>query len=144
MKYSKIELQCEDIMWFGVDKNGIIFECTSGGLGCVPSFVCDSKEETELLEEYFLDIPDECAEGLYDNNESDDLFQDCIILSSKGIFCYDVAVDEERIDEYRRISEPVKPLTINDLPDDIKEIMNSHKVDVDVTKDLYISVEHAY
>ena len=144
MKYSKIELQCEDIMWFGVDKNGLIFECTSGGLGCVPSFVCNSKEETELLEEFFLDVPDDFDYELYNSDESNELYQDCIILSSKGIFCYDVAVAEERIDEYKRISEPIKPLTINDLPEDIKAIMMSHKVDIDVTKDLYISVEHAY
>ena len=39
MKYTEIELQYEDIMWFGVDRNGVVFECTSGGVGCVPLFL---------------------------------------------------------------------------------------------------------
>ena len=54
MRITEIDLQCEDIMWFGIDINGVVFECTSGGIGCVPSFVCESKETTEMLEDFFL------------------------------------------------------------------------------------------
>ena len=35
MRYEIIDLQIEDIMWFGIDNNGYIFECTSGGIGKV-------------------------------------------------------------------------------------------------------------
>ena len=49
MRISIIDLQCEDIMWFGVDKNNYIFECTSAGCGNVPEFVCCSKENTNKL-----------------------------------------------------------------------------------------------
>lgn len=55
MRYSAIDLQCEDIMWFGIDTNGCILAFTSGGYGPVPEYVCRSKEETTLLENFFLE-----------------------------------------------------------------------------------------
>jgi len=44
MRYSITDLQCEDIMWFGIDQDGCIFECTSGGMGNVPEFVCQQRK----------------------------------------------------------------------------------------------------
>ena len=54
MRITAIELQCEDIMWFGIDNNNHIFECTSSGCGNVPEFVCISKENTESLLNFFM------------------------------------------------------------------------------------------
>lgn len=54
MRITAIELQCEDIMWFGIDNNNHIFECTSAGCGNVPEFVCISKENTESLLNFFM------------------------------------------------------------------------------------------
>ena len=53
MRYTIIDLQCEDILWFGLDINGNVLAFTSGGSGNVPEFVCRSKEETELLIDFF-------------------------------------------------------------------------------------------
>ena len=50
MRITEIDLQCEDIMWFGVDNQNHIFACTSAGCGNVPEFVCKSKENTTFLE----------------------------------------------------------------------------------------------
>lgn len=47
MRITEIDLQCEDIMWFGIDNH--IFECTSAGCGNVPEFVCESKKNTKIL-----------------------------------------------------------------------------------------------
>ena len=145
MKYTEIDLQCEDIMWFGVDRNGLIFECTSAGIGCVPSFVCDSREETEELVSFFLDNFQTTTQGslLFDASDNQ-LTQDCLILSGKGIFCFDVAIDEDRPNEYKRIAFPQEPIKVSDLPKKIQSILATHKVDVDVTFDAYISVPHAY
>ncbi|MBD5101435.1 MAG: hypothetical protein HDT27_01825, partial [Subdoligranulum sp.] len=53
VRYTDIDLQIWDILWFAVDKNGYIGAFTSGGSNVVPEFVCCSKEETEILENYF-------------------------------------------------------------------------------------------
>ncbi len=145
MKYSEIDLQCEDIMWFGVDKNGYVFECTSGGIGCVPAFVCESREETEHLADFFLDTLAQKTIGnlLIDDNGSP-LATDCKTLSSKGVFCFDVAVDDNRPDEYKKVSFPQDPLKVFELPDDIKRELSSHLVDLDVSQQDYIRVQHAY
>lgn len=44
MKYSEIDLQIEDIMWFAIDKQNYILAFTLGGYGNIPKFVCRSKE----------------------------------------------------------------------------------------------------
>lgn len=53
MRYTEIDLQCEEIMWFGIDNNGCIFMCATGGCGNVPEFICKSKENVGILEEFF-------------------------------------------------------------------------------------------
>ena len=144
MKFSKTDLICEDIMWFGIDKNGYIFECTSAGVGNIPAFVCKSREETDMLEEYFLNTAAKTTVGkILIKDEENDLCNDCKTLSSKGIFCYDAVIEDNHHD-YIKIAEPEEPITINDLPDEIKSIMESHKVDVDVTTEININVQHAY
>ena len=55
MKYSVIDLQVEDIMWFGIDTNGLIFACTTAGCANVPDFVCKSREINELICGFFMD-----------------------------------------------------------------------------------------
>ena len=55
MRYTEIDLQIEDIMWFGIDLNGYIFSCTTAGAANVPEFVCKSKEQTEFLADYFIE-----------------------------------------------------------------------------------------
>ena len=145
MKYSEIDLQCEDIMWFGVDNNGYIFECTSGGLGCVPSFVCESRENTESLIDYFLETLENRTTGslLIEDNDSP-LAQDCRSLVRKGVFCFDIAIDDGRPDEYKKIAEPNEPILLSDLPENIRNLMTEHLVPVDVASSMYIRVPHAY
>lgn len=143
MKYTEIELQYEDIMWFGVDRNGVVFECTSGGMGCVPLFVINSKEETIALQTFFFELlRDFCTETLYIPDNDSPLIQDCKILSRKGLYCFDVAIDEEKPELYKKISAPSTALKIFDLPSEIKAVMEKHIVDVDVASNTYISVPH--
>ncbi len=145
MKYSEIDLQCEDIMWFGIDKNGLVFECTSGGIGCVPTFVCESKENTAILEEFFLqELKDTTKGTLLTPNTDSQLSQDGLSLSNKGVFCFDVAIDDDRPNEYKKIAVPDHPILLSDLPDRIKSIMCNHIVDVDVASETFIRVAHAY
>ena len=147
MRIDILELQCDDIMWFGVDRKNHIFECTSGGVGNVPEFVCKSKEEMLILEDFFMNILKESTVEnlLCDYEYTNQLVQDCIHLARKGVFCYDIADNEEHKFTYEKITEPVNPLSYYDLPDAIQEIMRDHKIlSIDVERDDYIEVEHAY
>lgn len=146
MRISVIDLQCEDIMWFGIDKNGYIFECTSAGCGNVPEFVCKSFEEMNELVEYFIDKLEistkEKIVTKYD--EENQLVKDCIELARKGVYCYDFCEEKDHINEYKKVTEPLKPIHYNDLPQNIKDIMKDHRVDIDVNDYEYITVKHAY
>lgn len=142
MRFSKVDLQCEDIMWFGVDKNEYIFACTSGGIGNIPEFVCKSKEETERLRNFFTDsLPTKTKGQLLIPEEDTLLCQDGMNLAKKGIYCFDVSDDG---DEYVKISEPCVPLKIYELPQKIQKLMNKHFVDINISEKNTFSVEHAY
>lgn len=144
MRITAIDLQCEDIMWFGRDINNHIFECTSAGCGNVPEFVCISKENTERLLNFFMNELAEFTEEkvLIEYDDTNSLLDDCIHLSRKGIYCYDIYEDDEQ--QYIKISEPLKPLEFDSLPSDIKDILKNSSVNVSVMTDKFISVEHAY
>lgn len=145
MRISRIDLQIEDIMWFAVDKNGCVISLTSGGKGDVPEFVCRSKEETELLENFFMDLPTgfSNAELLIDRDGSL-LATGTEALAKKGIYCFDVC--SEFADDYRyyKTAYPDKALHILDLPDNIQTIMSDHIIDIDVSETDKITVKHAY
>lgn len=145
MRYSEIDLQCEDIIWFGIDSNERIFACFSGGIGCVPEFVCRSREETELLLDYFTDTQPAFTKGnlhILQNNNS--LIEDCLSFSSKGVYCFDVDTEETYGDFYRKVSHPDKELYLSDLPEKIRDIMADHAINVDVSLMDKIVVTHAY
>lgn len=145
MRYSEIDLQCEDIMWFGVDLNGKIFACVSGGIGCVPEFVCRSREESEVLLAYFTETLPVSTEGnRIGSQQSTSLIEDCLILSSKGLYCFDVDTRETYGDFYRKVSYPSKELLTSDLPGYIKDILSDHIVSVDVSTVDKLTVPHAY
>ncbi|NBI81307.1 hypothetical protein D3Z48_04280 [Clostridiaceae bacterium] len=54
VRFTDIELEYSDILWFAVDRNGYLAGFTSGGTLFVPEFVRKSKEEAELLETFFV------------------------------------------------------------------------------------------
>lgn len=129
MRYTDIDLQSTDIMWFGVDKNGDIAAFFSGGGFYVPEFVCKSIEETELLEEYFLEeLVPSTQYTLYVEDKDNSLIRDCKSLSEKGLYCFDIS-DKECID-YEIISCPEKPIKIDSLPKNIYAVMQLHNMNV--------------
>lgn len=145
MRYSEIDLQCEDIIWFGIDSNERIFACFSGGIGCVPEFVCRSREETELLLNYFTDVQPVFTEGkLYNLQKNNSPVEDCMMLSSKGIYCFDIDTEETYGDFYRKVSLPSKELCLSDLPKKIKNIITDHVINIDIALSDRIIVPHAY
>ena len=145
MKYSEIDLQIEDIMWFAIDKQNHILAFTSGGYGNIPEFVCRSKEETHLLENFFIKKLKKSTQAiLLIDSEENSLIEDGLILAEKGIFVYDVSFDIGHGEEYIQIATPKKPLLIEQLPAEILTILDNHKISANATTDKSIRVEHAY
>lgn len=144
MRYSMIDLQCEDIMWFGVDEHGHILAFTSGGSGPVPEFVCRSKEETAQLEAFFLEKLDHTSTFIMEIPDDDSpLANDAQVLAGKGVYVYDVSYDENPIDDYELISSPTDPVLISDLPADIVAILRDHVIGGPAGSKI-IRVQHAF
>ena len=145
MKYSEIDLQCEDILWVGVDDNDNIMAFTSGGYGNVPDFVCSSREETKQLEEFFMTVlaPSSVGHLLIDKSVSP-LSEDSLILAQKGLFCFDVSFNSDHDRDYEKIAYPETPITLQQLPDPIKSILSSHRLEANAGQDSFIKVVHAY
>lgn len=132
MKYTEIDLQIEDLMWFGIDKNGLVFEATSGGCTSVPDFVVASREINERLNDYFLKLPEGTADAIFIEKlePSTPAYEDCLLLTKNGITCFDM--DDDNGDSYKKITETSAPKKVDELPDDIKQIMSFRKIEVDV------------
>lgn len=145
MRITEIDLQCDDIMWFAIDNNGYIISFTSGGEGNVPEFVCRSKEETETLESFFMNLPTGLSNAvLLIDKDGSALSTDAEALSQKGIFCFDICSDPDFEYGYYKISYPEKRLQLSDLPADIQSIISDHIIDIDVSAADRIMVENAY
>ncbi len=144
MRISEIDLQCEDIMWFAIDIQGNVFECTSAGCGNVPEYVCKSREETDAILEYFTQkAPVVTNSKLLIPSEKNDLVNDISILSSKGIYCFDIT-DYDKDEVYQMVAFPENPIHFSDLPDDIQVLLKDHIYSGNVSVEKEISVEHAY
>lgn len=140
MRITNIDLQCEDLMWFAIDRNGYIAEFTSAGMGNVPEFVCADREINDVLVDYFMNaLVETTLEQLVVEYEDNDLINDAINLSRKGLYCFDASGDI-----YEKICSPKVPLHIDKLPTNIRDIMSKRLIDIDVTANDTIEVEHAY
>ena len=145
MRYSEVDLQCEDITWFGVDADGRVFVCTSGGIGCVPEFVCRSIEETEFLLDFFTNNLSVTTKGeICVTKGSNPLIEECLVFSAKGLYCFDVDTNETYGDFYRKVTCPERELFMRDLPESIREILSDHVVSIDVSVTDKLFVPHAY
>ncbi len=183
MKISECDIDCYLVDWYGIDKNGYVFQGYSTGTPCVPEFVCldymNGLKEFDIIEEFFLnfegfnldniryikeleeyiiskkDISNKLKEIL--NNKLNDNEGD-IIFALKGITPFETldGLDPHRRKEfakhpyhYRKVIEPTsilntKLLHFDQLPENIKKIMDSYRVDIDVQKDDYFYIPSVF
>ncbi len=144
MRYSEIDLQCEDITWFGVDANNHVIAFASGGIGNIPEFVCRSKEETNELYDFFYDTLAKTTVGHALVAGCNSLISEFVELSSKGLYCFDVEAQNSEGEIYTKISYPETPILFDALPDNVKAIMKDHIIDTDLAGRNQIHVPHAY
>lgn len=144
MRISEIDLQCEDIMWFATDDNGNVFECTSAGCGNVPEYVCRSREETEILLDYFTTkAPVITTAKLLIPNDGSDLVADVTDLAEKGLHCFDIT-DYDDEEHYGCVAVPERSLNVTELPTNIQQILSDHRYLGDISSTRSITVSHAY
>ena len=116
------------------DSDGILYLCQDmrsfelyGTVGAVVS-VCDSIN-------YLKDIDELLTVCKLANN----------YLDPKGLFVFDAVPDDLAHEgDYIRISSPQTPIRFTKLPDQIQHLLRGHIVSVDVAKEKYIRIEHAY
>lgn len=142
MRFSAIDLQCNDIMWFATDRYGCVIALTGGGEGNIPEYVCRSMEETEEIEDYFINKAEEiCGSTLLIGDNGSLLCHEAESLAKKGIFCFDVSSEPMYKHGYYKISVPDRPLRLAELPDNIRSMLCDHMIDVDVSREDHIMVE---
>ncbi|MDR6546395.1 hypothetical protein J2810_002454 [Chryseobacterium rhizosphaerae] len=135
--YTEIEQQTLDIDWFFTDGKYVGF--TASGAGKLPESVARSSENNETLVSYFRNLP-EISEVIVNAKLNDLLIeifrtgpderylQDFVSMTKKGFYCFDKTNLNNFLDyDYHLVTSPVNPLTIDDLPQDILNIIMQTK-----------------
>lgn len=148
-RIDSIECQFTDIEWYGVDDQGNIAVFLSAGVANVPEFVCESRERTESLEEYFdqaepIGGSELCMEL---TDQANSLARE---LSAKGLFYFDAddgtqagMCNAQRY--YTKHAQPERPLKYMVLPNHVQKMLKHNRMNINdfATVDV-IHVEHAY
>jgi hypothetical protein len=128
------DLEGLDLAWFALDKMGQIAHFKTAGRGPVPKNLL--KKDIDRLLQFFY----EEAEKISDVLESQDWFRHARIkprdkekkvrylssflkMAQRGLYSYDGPYFWDAPCLYFRIVIPKRPLLVNDLPDEIKNIM---------------------
>lgn len=127
MRYTEIDLEIEDVMWFAIDQRGHIGCFTSGGHGNIPEFVCRSREDNEAICDYFMeDSPVFTTGKLMHVPKGSFQEEDCLLLVSKGIFSYDIMNSND--DVYDKIAIPNHALCIDRIDEKIRILLSDHVI----------------
>jgi len=145
MEITEVDLEIEDIEWYGIDETGRIGLFMSGGSLAVPKFICKSRENLEMVCDYFRKLDNIITDDVMINNKLSyprkEFVFECKLMSQKGVYCFDISNDEKNDNQYIFISKPQKSLNVKDLPFEIQNIMLNYKMNlVNFERDELISV----
>lgn len=133
MIITDLDLQIEDIEWYGVDKNGRIAQFMSGGSFAVPEFVRESRENLEIVSHFFEKYNQTISETVLFNKNIEyprkEFIEECKYISQKGIYCYDIWHKSEFMNEYIYVCKPSLALAITDLPQDIQSVLSRYRME---------------
>ncbi|UKB86103.1 hypothetical protein LF887_10900 [Chryseobacterium sp. MEBOG06] len=131
--YTEIEQQTLDIDWFFTDGKYIGF--IASGAGKLPESVATSSENNEKLVSYFRNLQ-EISEVIVNPKLNDLLIEifgtgaderylyDFVSMTKKGFYSFDKIYLNNFLDyDYHLVTSPMNPLTIDDLPQDILNII---------------------
>lgn len=153
MRITIDDLYCEK-SWYGVDKKGRIIEFFGV---IIPEFVCVSKENTEILEDFFetevIGLTDYIVgnkrkllnkNGRLEKQRKGKIIKDnSYFLIDKGIYFFN-EFDRKKVYKYIKELIPLNPLLITDLPQNIQEILSNNFLDIDVDEVKVIIIKDAY
>lgn len=132
-----------DIDWFFTDGEQIGFVASGGGL--LPATIAKSPENIEVLTSYFWSLPARCnailnpnlANKIKDINEG--YLSAFVPLSEKGLYTFDKTFLNRPFDtSYHLVAKPTTPLTLDDLPFRIKNIIIETKLNSSIEADFDI------
>ncbi|MBP1903699.1 hypothetical protein J2Z32_000311 [Paenibacillus turicensis] len=133
MRITEIDLEIEDIEWYGIDSNGRIAQFTSGGSKMVPEFICESRERLDSVCVFFDNLKPNNIHKVSFNEKvtkflKEDYLEECKIISQKGLYCYDISDEQDNKGEYMLICRPSCELLISDLPENLQSALLNYKI----------------
>lgn len=147
MRITELELQTEDIEWYGVDEDGRIAQFFSGGSKAVPEFICQSRENLTVIGKFFANFEKMISEQVLLNEDLDyprkEFLKECKEISQKGIYCFDID-SLAKGKEYVFVCKPACPLCVTDLPLHIQDILRCYQIsDTDFRKDRVVIIKES-
>jgi hypothetical protein len=114
-----------DCCWLASDRDGHLGVFLTGGHGPVAAQVLLETYPLDSIEQQILALPKASDIDLRMRMPNPDRF---VALAERGFFVYDwsdVHRTEAYIDEYELMALPYRPLTLDQLPDDLAETARS-------------------
>lgn len=135
--YTEIEQQTLDIDWFFTEGMYVSFMASGGGK--LPDSAIRSKDDNELLVNYLKNLsemsdviinpePDRLLIKIFGSGVDERYLEDYVFMAKKGLYSFDKTIPNNFLDPYYHlVASPKKPLKLNDVPQNIKDIiLNIH------------------
>ena len=130
-----LEEETLDLKWFSVDDSGEIAHFASGGRGFLPPSVKASKSNLDRLKTFFRKDLSPNGIGIVSANlllhehfeseaEKTRYLEFFSQNATKGLYSFDCFIDATRPTGYFLVVTPSRPLKVDDLPHDIRQILN--------------------
>ncbi len=128
---TEIEQENLDIDWFFLNNKNIYFVASGGGK--LPHSVSESDEDNKKLINFFrnlsdlsdVEINDELNKKFENDSMKEKYLSDFIFMSKKGLYSFDKTILNNFLDQnYHLVAKPLNPLLVDQLPEDIKKILN--------------------
>ena len=121
-------ISTNDLDWYAAFYNGDLAHFASGGTSAVPKKVADSVKNYEELYDYFFELEKRSDIEIIEDNlpefpdqlKREQYLKSYVDSALKGLFSYDVNYEDN---SYFLVVKPLNPLSLKDLPKNIKEII---------------------
>ena len=115
MIYTKEELTYLDIMWYGIDRNGMLFVACSGGVGYIPEYIINDRSNNECTCNYLLySLPIiGTRKFLRHLKRNCDMRKEYDKLAKCGVWCFGILDTSSSV--YEMIAKPSCSLVYSDI-----------------------------
>lgn len=131
MEISWEEQHSSDFDWFCVDDRGELGHFTTAGYKKLPPSVAASREDLELVMNFFAKELDRHGGfsvdpdlGNHVEDPSERYLQSSVTMAGKGLYSFDIESHLRPKICYFRVGLPAQPLLLTDLPEQVREIVS--------------------